>query len=191
MDRAVATVEDLDGMPPVGKDGRTCVGFGMVETKVFGKMEEWITKSGIRDRSMSEDLKAKDKAPSSASKKRAAEDEDEEGQEGAVSQGKKRQQTEANGDDDSDDEEDEDFAPESEDEVMEEYDENYGNSESEGEGGQGTSKVAKHVEQDDDEVDLGEESLGEDDDDDEEEEGDDEGDEEGDEEEEEDELLDD
>ncbi|KAG0083046.1 hypothetical protein BGZ92_011135 [Podila epicladia] len=186
MDTAVATVEDLDGMPPVGKDGRVCVGFGMVDTKFFAKMEEWITKSGIRDRSMSEDLKAKDKAPS-ASKKRAAEDEDEEGQEGAVSQGKKRQQTEANDDDDSDDEEDEDFAPESEDEVMEEYDENYGNSESEGEGGQGSSKMAKHVEQvDDDEVDLGEESLGEDDDEDEEEEGD-----EGDEEEEEDELLDD
>ncbi|KAG0331037.1 hypothetical protein BG000_011278 [Podila horticola] len=179
MDNAVATVEDLDGMPPMGKDGRICVGFGMVDTKVFGKMEEWITKSGIRDRSMSEDLKAKDKAPSTASKKRAAEDEDE-GEEGAVSQGKKRQQTEAN-DDDSDDEEDEDFAPESEDEVMEEFDENYGNSESEGEGGQGTSKAAKQ-EQDDDEVDLGEESLGDD------EEGDEEGDEE---EEEEDELLDD
>ncbi|KAG0027568.1 hypothetical protein BGZ82_008930 [Podila clonocystis] len=189
MDTAVATVEDLDGMPPVCKDGRMCVGFGMVDTKVFGKMEEWIAKSGIRDRSLSEDLKAKDKAPSSASKKRAAEDEEEEGEEGGVSQSKKRQQTETN-DDDSDDEEDADFAPESEDEVMEEYDENYGNSESEGEGegGQGSSKVAKNAEEeDDDEVDLGEESLGEDDEDDEEE-GDEEGDEE---EEEEDELLDD
>ncbi|KAG0019183.1 hypothetical protein BGZ81_009883 [Podila clonocystis] len=192
MDTAVATVEDLDGMPPVGKDGRMCVGFGMVDTKVFGKMEEWIAKSGIRDRSMSEDLKAKDKAPSSASKKRAAEDEGEDGEEGGVSQSKKRQQTETN-DDDSDDEEDADFAPESEDEVMEEYDENYGNSESEGEGCQGSSKVVKNAEEeDDDEVDLGEESLGEDDEDDEEEGDEEEGDEVGDEEEEEeDELLDD
>lgn len=189
MDQSVATAEDLEGLPPVGKDGRVSVGFGMVDTKVFGKMEEWIVKSGIRDRSMSEDLKAKDKGPSSGKKRERPADEEEEGEEGEASSSKKRQ-AETNDGDDSDDEEDQDFAPESDDEIMEEYDSDAQGSESDEEGGEdrGKAKVAKVTkDDDDDEVDLGEESLGEDEDDEEEEE---EGDEDE-EEEEEDELLDD
>ncbi|KAG0330197.1 hypothetical protein BG004_002150, partial [Podila humilis] len=219
MDTKVASVEELEGLPNPGKDGRICVGFGMVDTKNFGKMEEWINKAGIRDRSMSEDLKAKDKSTTANSKKRerAADDDgaggDDDGDVGEVgvkdkestggSQRKKKQQQQQenqgrsrnNDDDDDDDEEDEDFAPESEDDIMEEYDSDaegsdgsdQGTNESRGKASKGTKSRAAHENgDDDDEEDLGEESLGEDEDDEEDEDEDQE-----DQEEEEDELLDD
>ncbi|KAF9158142.1 hypothetical protein BGX21_005979 [Mortierella sp. AD011] len=196
----VSTAEDLEGVPTETKgDGRRAVGFGMVDTKEFGRMEEWIKKAGIRDRSLSEDLKAKDKAPSSTptpgSKKRER-TADGEGlsdsgsqvssshQDGITASKKKRQEVVE--DDDDDDEEDQDFAPESEDEIMEEYDSNAEGSDSdEGEQVEKPSikPVKKAKKSNDDEEDLEEESLGEDtDEDDEDEEEDDDDDEEGEEE---------
>ncbi|KAI1316213.1 hypothetical protein EDD11_010323 [Mortierella claussenii] len=127
----LSTAEDLEGIPQETKgDNRRVIGFGMVDTKEFARMEEWIKKAGIRDRSMSEDLKAKDKAPMTAgSKKRGADSEDassESGNQLSSSQQpesfKKQRAEVQNDNDDDDDEDDEDFAPESEDEIMEEYD---------------------------------------------------------------------
>ncbi|KAG0245509.1 hypothetical protein BGW41_000136 [Actinomortierella wolfii] len=148
-----ASPEDCEGVPPAPSNQsasstqqRRTVGFGMVDTKEFAKVEEWIKKSGIRDRSMSEDLKAKDKAPVS-SKKRERKDDDDDGDghentggdgddDGAkkkvavngaggakIDKGKGVAQQSHQDTDDDDDEDDEDFAPESEDEHMvEEYD---------------------------------------------------------------------
>ncbi|KAF9353504.1 hypothetical protein BGX26_008730 [Mortierella sp. AD094] len=203
----VSTSEDLEGVPAETKsDPRRAVGFGMVDTKEFGRMEDWIKKAGIRDRSLSEDLKAKDKAPSSTlttgSKKRErtadGEDQSDSGsqvassqQDGVTTSKKKKQEA---FDDDDDDEEDQDFAPESDDELMEEYDSDAEGSDSdEGEqvGSSSTKPVKKVKKSNDDEEDLEEESLGEDtdedDEDEEEEEDEEEGEEEGDEEGEEDE----
>ncbi|KAG0206139.1 hypothetical protein BGX28_002359 [Mortierella sp. GBA30] len=161
-----ASSEDLEGVPVDSKDGRRAIGFGMVDTKEFARMEEWIKKAGIRDRSLSEDLKAKDKAPvtlNSKKRERTADDGDNDGDDGDTEatkgQGNKN-------DDDDDDEEDEDFAPESDDEIMEEYDSNAEGSESEGEEKE-TRKTRVQMEQDnesggEDDVDLEEESLGED-----------------------------
>ncbi|KAF8975909.1 hypothetical protein BGZ46_008742 [Entomortierella lignicola] len=199
----VSTVEDLEGVPGETKgDARRVVGFGMVDTKEFGRMEDWIKKAGIRDRSMSEDLKAKDKALTSGSKKRErtadGEDQSESGSQTSSSQKEgtavpKKIKQEAF-DEDDDEEDDEDFAPESDDEIMEEYDSNVEGSDSdEGEKGESSPKQvkkAKHT-RDDDEEDLEEESLGEDTDEDEEDDEDDEeeeeedGDEEGEEDEDE------
>ncbi|KAF9095286.1 hypothetical protein BGX27_001302 [Mortierella sp. AM989] len=190
--RGVSTVEDLEGVPAETKgDTRRAVGFGMVDTKEFGRMEDWIKKAGIRDRSLSEDLKAKDKAPSSASatgskkRERTADGEDQSDSgsqvsssqhDGVAASKKKKQDT---FDDDDDDEEDQDFAPESDDEIMEEYDSDAEGSDSDegeqgggGGGGEGSVKpVAKKVKKrEDEEEDLEEESLGEDTDEDEEDE---------------------
>ncbi|KAF9931192.1 hypothetical protein FBU30_010635 [Linnemannia zychae] len=173
------TVEDLEGVPPENKEGRRVVGFGMIDTKDYARVEEWIKKAGIRDRSMSEDLKAKDKAPASTSasgagKKRERVADSEEGGESAAHKVAKASHNE--GDDDDDDEEDEDFAPESEDEIMEEYDSNAEGSDSEGEdedkgnskGEKGKqSKVKNQEGEEEEEEDLDEESLGEDTEDDE------------------------
>ncbi|KAF9421511.1 hypothetical protein BGZ94_008807 [Podila epigama] len=199
VDTNVATAEDLEGVPPEGKDGRRCVGFGMVDTKVFGKFEDWIKKQGIRDRSLSEDLKAKDKSTSasgSSSKKRdrAADDEDGEGdgEEDRGSDGSQRKKKTlgessqgAGGgaaaydddDDDDDDEDDQDFAPESDDEIMEEYDSDAVGSDSDNDDEEGPAKKQGQKTRSDDvddEEDLEEESLGEDEDEEEDEmEGDD------------------
>ncbi|KAF9437907.1 hypothetical protein BGZ76_010618 [Entomortierella beljakovae] len=189
----VSTPEDLEGVPIETKgEGRRAVGFGMVDTKEFARMEDWIKKSGIRDRSLSEDLKAKDKAPASVSgskkRERTADGGDlsDTGSQGSSSQksgvsASKKKKKEVD-DEDDDDDEDQDFAPESEDEIMEEYD-----SEAEGSSGSGSEgennvqkktpfKTAKNNRRVDEEEDLEEESLGEDteDDDDEDEDEDDE-----------------
>ncbi|KAF9912070.1 hypothetical protein EC991_001016 [Linnemannia zychae] len=190
--RRGATVEDLEGVPE-SKDGRRAIGFGMVDTKEFGRMEEWIKKAGIRDRSMSEDLKAKDKAPTSGAgaggagkkRERAADGEEEEGAEGVVQKAAKGNNDGADEDDDDDDEDDDDFAPESEDELMEEYDSNAEGSDSDGgedvgeeEGSSKKGKASGEVRkagvekkkfQKQEDVDLDEESLGEDSEDDEDE----------------------
>ncbi|KAF9136011.1 hypothetical protein BGW39_009063 [Mortierella sp. 14UC] len=191
--RRGATVEDLEGVPE-SKDGRRAIGFGMVDTKEFGRMEEWIKKAGIRDRSMSEDLKAKDKAPTTnaaggAGKKRerAVDGEEEEGAEGTAQKAAKGDNDGA--DEDDDDEDDDDFAPESEDELMEEYDSNAEGSDSDGGedveeeasrkkgkafGGVRKADVEKKTKiQKEEDVDLDEESLGEDSEDDEDEDKDD------------------
>ncbi|KAF9133272.1 hypothetical protein BGX30_012336 [Mortierella sp. GBA39] len=176
-------VEDLEGIPPENKDGRRAIGFGMVDTKEFARMEEWIKKAGIRDRSMSEDLKAKDKAPTAAGagsgrkRERAADGEDEEESSQKAAKG------EHDGEEDSDDEDDDDFAPESDDELMEEYDSNAEGSDSDGghdEVAEGSGKKGKNTKAvgsgkagqkkvQDEDVDLDEESLGEDSDEDEDE----------------------
>ncbi|KAF9978459.1 hypothetical protein BGZ73_002355 [Actinomortierella ambigua] len=163
-----ATPEDCEGVPPVNastaavssggnsntsnnisnsshltkQQPRRTIGFGMVDTKEFAKLEEWIKRSGIRDRSMSEDLKAKDKAPISSKKReRVAEDEGGENEDDQDDEaGNDVKKTATNGvkldkgkgkavqqqrheEESDDDEDDEDFAPESEDEDMvEEYD---------------------------------------------------------------------
>ncbi|KAG0272900.1 hypothetical protein BGZ95_011305 [Linnemannia exigua] len=192
--RRGATVEDLEGVPE-SKDGRRAIGFGMVDTKEFARMEEWIKKAGIRDRSMSEDLKAKDKAPTTGAgtgsggvgkkRERAADgEEEEEGAEGVVQKAAKGDM-----DEDDDDEDDDDFAPESEDELMEEYDSNAEGSDSDGgedveeaqkdkkggskkgkgSGGGGVEKKTKKAQKEEEDVDLDEESLGEDSDEDEDE----------------------
>ncbi|KAG0068457.1 hypothetical protein BGZ89_004698 [Linnemannia elongata] len=182
--RRGATVEDLEGIPPENKDGRRAIGFGMVDTKEFARMEEWIKKAGIRDRSMSEDLKAKDKAPtapgagSGKKRERAADGEDEEGSSQKAAKG------EHDGEEDSDDEDDDDFAPESEDELMEEYDSNAEGSDSDGGDDEetevsgkkgkntkavGSGKAGQKKKVQDEDVDLDEESLGEDSDEDEDE----------------------
>lgn len=193
--RRGATVEDLDGIPPENKDGRRAIGFGMVDTKEFTRMEEWIKKAGIRDRSMSEDLKAKDKAPvvagSGKKRERAAEGgdgEEEEEEEGGSAQKAAKGEHDGGADEDSDDEDDDDFAPESEDELMEEYDSNAEGSDSDGGGGDDGEEVEesgkkskkaagaarrkpvqKKVQEEEEDVDLDEESLGEDSDEDEDE----------------------
>ncbi|KAF9150364.1 hypothetical protein BG015_007831 [Linnemannia schmuckeri] len=179
--RRGATVEDLEGIPPENKDGRRAIGFGMVDTKEFARMEEWIKKAGIRDRSMSEDLKAKDKAPTAAGagsgKKRERAADGEEEQESSQKAAKGEHDGGAE-EEDSDDEDDDDFAPESEDELMEEYDSNAEGSDSDGGGDEETEvsgKKGKNTKpgvsrksgekkkvQEDDDVDLDEESLGED-----------------------------
>ncbi|KAK3841460.1 MAG: histone chaperone Rttp106-like-domain-containing protein [Linnemannia gamsii] len=197
-----ATVEDLEGVPE-SKDGRRAIAFGMVDTKEFARMEEWIKKAGIRDRSMSEDLKAKDKAPTTGAgtgaggvgkkRERAADgEEEEEGAEGVV---QKAAKGDDGGDmDDDDDEDDDDFAPESDDELMEEYDSNAEGSDSDGvevveevqrgrKGGDkkgkgsggaarkvGGEKKTKKSHKEEEDVDLDEESLGEDSDEDDEDE---------------------
>ncbi|KAG0265053.1 hypothetical protein DFQ27_000848 [Actinomortierella ambigua] len=128
---------------------RRSIGFGMIDTKEFAKLEDWIKRSGIRDRSMSEDLKAKDKAPISSKKRERIDGDDDDGEggddnyQGSDEEGNDVKKAAMNGvkldkgnkgkgkavvqqhrdDDSDDDEDDEDFAPESEDEDMvEEYD---------------------------------------------------------------------
>ncbi|KAG0369718.1 histone chaperone Rttp106-like-domain-containing protein [Gamsiella multidivaricata] len=178
-DTSVATPEDLEGVPVDNKDGRRAVGFGMVDTKEFGQMEEWIKKAGIRDRSMSEDLKAKDKAVASKKRERTVDGEGDVDTDGGDSQvssasqqngssAKKQRETY---DDDDDDEEDQDFAPESdEDNIMEEYDsEAEGSDSDEGEKESDSRRTQRKAKKEDDEEDLEEESLGEDSEDDEEE----------------------
>lgn len=187
--RRGSTVEDLEGIPPENKDGRRAIGFGMVDTKEFARMEEWIKKAGIRDRSMSEDLKAKDKAPvvagSGKKRERAVDSGDGEEEEGGSAQKAAKGEHEGGADEDSDDEDDDDFAPESDDELMEEYDSNAEGSDSDGggddaeeveESGKKAKKAAgavgrkpgqKKIQEED--VDLDEESLGEDSDEDEDE----------------------
>ncbi|KAG0308508.1 hypothetical protein BGZ98_007777 [Dissophora globulifera] len=188
-DPTVVTAEDLEGVPAENKDGRRAVGFGMVDTKEFARMEEWIKKAGIRDRSLSEDLKAKDKAPVSAtgasSKKRErTADGGGEGVDGNDSEGggsqvsvsqrndgtkaKKQRGTVQGGDDDEDDDEDDDFAPESDDEIMEEYDSDAVGSDSDG-GEENVPVRRKKVDSDDEGEVLGDEDS---DDEDEDEEGD-------------------
>jgi len=156
LNSASCSVEDLEGVPPESSkesgSGKRTVGFSMVDRKEFERVEDWIKKSGIRDRSLSEDLKAKDKgvATGQGSKKRgrqadgdATGGEDEEEGDGSAG----GQQKKSVDDDDDDDEEDEDFAPESdEDHIMEEYD---SNPEESGSGNEG---------QDDAEEDIGEDS---------------------------------
>ncbi|KAG0046756.1 hypothetical protein BGZ83_008067 [Gryganskiella cystojenkinii] len=196
------SIEDLEGVPPESSkeagSGKRTVGFSMVDRKEFERVEDWIKKSGIRDRSLSEDLKAKDKANTSAgSKKRNRQADGEEGsgdeESGGVSSSQSKKKS--NDEDDDDDEEDEDFAPESdEDHVMEEYDSNPGESGSGSEGEEadgdedeeeGSGDEDAEAEEEDElapsqpskpapkakkpkEVDLGEESLGDDSEDDEE-----------------------
>ncbi|KAF9182379.1 hypothetical protein BGZ51_001485 [Haplosporangium sp. Z 767] len=171
MDVNATSPEDLEGIPPENKDGRRAIGFGMVDTKEFGRMEEWIKKAGIRDRSLSEDLKAKDKAPatSSSNKKRdrAADDgEEDEADRGTGASGKSLKVRSQADDDDDDDDEDQDFAPESEDDIMEEYDSasDAAGSGSEDEGEEESGHRGKQAAGDDDEEDLEAESLGEDED---------------------------
>ncbi|KAK3820699.1 MAG: hypothetical protein JOS17DRAFT_341990 [Linnemannia elongata] len=187
--RRGSTVEDLEGIPPENKDSRRAIGFGMVDTKEFARMEEWIKKAGIRDRSMSEDLKAKDKAPTAAGagsgkkRERAADGEDEEGSSQKAAKG------EHDGEEDSDDEDDDDFAPESDDELMEEYDSNAEGSDSDGDDDEeaeeigkkgknakavGSGKAGQKKKALDENLDLDEESLGEDSDEDEDEDEDEE-----------------
>ncbi|KAG0292343.1 hypothetical protein BGZ96_004303 [Linnemannia gamsii] len=191
--RRGSTVEDLEGIPPENKDGRRAIGFGMVDTKEFARMEEWIKKAGIRDRSMSEDLKAKDKAPvvagSGKKRERAADSGDGEEEEGGSAQKAAKGEHEGGADEDSDDEDDDDFAPESDDELMEEYDSNAEGSDSDGGGAEeeveesgkkakkttgaaGRKSGQKKLQEED--VDLDEESLGEDSDEDEDEDEDEE-----------------
>ncbi|KAF9961799.1 hypothetical protein BGZ72_001715 [Mortierella alpina] len=169
-----AAPEDLEGVPLDSKDGRRVVGFGMVDTKEFARMEDWIKKAGIRDRSLSEDLKAKDKAPVSSAghagsganskkRERTADDDDDDNNDDKAEGGAGHRSRE---DDDDDEEDDEDFAPESDDEIMEEYDSSAEGSESDGET---TPKTRKQRAAEAEEESLGEESLGEDSDEEEEE----------------------
>ncbi|KAG0262988.1 hypothetical protein BG011_009486 [Mortierella polycephala] len=170
MDVNATSPEDLEGIPPENKDGRRAIGFGMVDTKEFGRMEEWIKKAGIRDRSLSEDLKAKDKAPatSSSTKKRdhSADDGEEDEADQGTGAGGKSLKMRSQADDDDDDEEDQDFAPESEDDIMEEYDSasDVEGSGSDNEGEEGSGHRGKQAADDDEEEDLEGESLGEDED---------------------------
>ncbi|CAO3566477.1 unnamed protein product [Mortierella alpina] len=180
-----AAPEDLEGVPLDAKDGRRVVGFGMVDTKEFARMEDWIKKAGIRDRSLSEDLKAKDKAPVSSAtganagaganakkRERTADDNDSEDGEGG---GATRAVQGGRAEEDDDDEEDEDFAPESDDEIMEEYDSAAEGSDSDGEVKESPVKTRRPKVEVEAEESLGEESLGEDsDEEDDEEEGDEE-----------------
>ncbi|KAF9907741.1 hypothetical protein BX616_000342 [Lobosporangium transversale] len=168
-----ATTEDLEGVPQETKgDNRRVVGFSMIDTKEFGQVEEWIKKAGIRDRSLSADLKAKDKGPTTASssasskkRERAADDDDlmsesaSQSSQQSEANTKKKQRGIAAGagagaaagatisanplDDDDDDEDDEDFAPESEDEIMEEYDSDAEGSDSDNENGEDVSTTNK------------------------------------------------
>ncbi|KAG9322416.1 hypothetical protein KVV02_003742 [Mortierella alpina] len=189
-----AAPEDLEGVPLDSKDGRRVVGFGMVDTKEFARMEDWIKKAGIRDRSLSEDLKAKDKAPVSSAthagsganaKKRERTADDDDDIDGHNVEGGATKAVRGSREEDDDDEEDEDFAPESDDEIMEEYDSAAEGSESDGDVKEWPLKMRRRrVEEKADES-LGEESLGDDSDEDEDEEEEEEDDEEGEEDEEE------
>ncbi|KAI8603561.1 histone chaperone Rttp106-like-domain-containing protein, partial [Dissophora ornata] len=133
-DADVVTLEDLEGIPAENKEGKRAIGFGMVDTKEFARMEEWIKKAGIRDRSLSEDLKAKDKAPTTTSKKRertadGSGDENESEAEDA--------DEEDLGDEDSDEDEDEDEDDEEEDDEEEEEEEEEEEGKGEDAGSQG------------------------------------------------------
>ncbi|KAF8938525.1 hypothetical protein BGZ58_000717 [Dissophora ornata] len=193
-DADVVTLEDLEGIPAENKEGKRAIGFGMVDTKEFARMEEWIKKAGIRDRSLSEDLKAKDKAPTTTSKKRERtadgsgdENESEAGQNVSSSQKdgtKSKKQREAL-DDDDDDDEDQDFAPESDDDIMEEYDSDAEGSDSDADVKDVASRERGKTEEDADEEDLGDEDSDEDEDEDEDDEEEDDEEEEEEEEEEE------